>query len=296
MICYKIKNVSCEIEDFIETHLASCVGYFDRAHDVFYVTSSRMLVLIEGQFLTAVELSECINRRLWICMRPYLILMYAWMGAVRVRGSPADRSENQESTSVNATSKAIKWPILLVHSRIKTPYNYNGTPVCAYLHVIVFVYWSPADINVVNKKTSIDKSSQWKKRFLVSSPPPHERLQISIRKPQIFRNASNRYGVWTNIMGILMQIIDWKMKMKKGKNWPSYDRSSVRMIHVFCPFPNKTAKGLQWNSRQHLSAWRCLRFLKPHRYQRRNFKNNIAKSVVTEIINFSFIPSPPQTP
>ena len=27
---------------------ASCVGYFDRAYYGFYVTSSRMLVLIEG--------------------------------------------------------------------------------------------------------------------------------------------------------------------------------------------------------------------------------------------------------
>ena len=27
---------------------ASCVGYFDRTYNGFYVTSSRMLVLIEG--------------------------------------------------------------------------------------------------------------------------------------------------------------------------------------------------------------------------------------------------------
>ena len=31
-----------------ELIFASCVGYFDRAYDGFYVTSSRMLVLIEG--------------------------------------------------------------------------------------------------------------------------------------------------------------------------------------------------------------------------------------------------------
>ena len=43
------KNVSCEIEDFVEARLSSCcVGYFDRAYYGFYVTSSRMLVLIEG--------------------------------------------------------------------------------------------------------------------------------------------------------------------------------------------------------------------------------------------------------
>ena len=48
---------------------ASCVGYFDRAYYGFYVTSSRTLILIEGgQNLTAVELSECINMRLWICL------------------------------------------------------------------------------------------------------------------------------------------------------------------------------------------------------------------------------------
>ena len=41
------KNVSCEIEDFVEGRLSSCcVGYFDRAYYGFYVTSS--LVLIEG--------------------------------------------------------------------------------------------------------------------------------------------------------------------------------------------------------------------------------------------------------
>ena len=33
------------------------------------------------------------------------------------------------------------------------------------------------------------------KRHLVSSPPPHERLKISIRNSQNLRNASNRYGV-----------------------------------------------------------------------------------------------------
>ena len=32
---YKIKNVRCKIEDFIELIFASCVGYFDRANDGF---------------------------------------------------------------------------------------------------------------------------------------------------------------------------------------------------------------------------------------------------------------------
>ena len=53
---------------------ASCVGYFDRAYYGLYVTSSIMLVLIEGeQNLTGVELSDCTNMWLWICMRPYCI-------------------------------------------------------------------------------------------------------------------------------------------------------------------------------------------------------------------------------
>ena len=52
---------------------ASCVGYFDRAYYGFYVTSSRLLVFVEEeQNLTAVELGECTNMWLWICIRPYL--------------------------------------------------------------------------------------------------------------------------------------------------------------------------------------------------------------------------------
>ena len=45
---YKIKHVICEIEISSKLIFASCVGYFDRAYYGFYATSSRMLVLIEG--------------------------------------------------------------------------------------------------------------------------------------------------------------------------------------------------------------------------------------------------------
>ena len=44
----KFETFSCEIEDFVELIFASCVGYFDRAYYGIYVTSSRMLVLMEG--------------------------------------------------------------------------------------------------------------------------------------------------------------------------------------------------------------------------------------------------------
>ena len=53
---------------------ANCVGYFDRAYYGFYVTSSWILVLIEGNKIwPTVELSECTvqirSMWLWICMR-----------------------------------------------------------------------------------------------------------------------------------------------------------------------------------------------------------------------------------
>ena len=77
---YEIKKRSA-VRSRISSKLifASCVGYFDRAYCGFYVTSSRMLVLIEGNILnlTAVELTKCTSTKyhgmwLWICMQPYL--------------------------------------------------------------------------------------------------------------------------------------------------------------------------------------------------------------------------------
>ena len=46
---YKIKK-TLPVRSRISSKLifARCVGYFDRAYNGFYVTSSRMLVLIEG--------------------------------------------------------------------------------------------------------------------------------------------------------------------------------------------------------------------------------------------------------
>ena len=59
---YIIKWKTSAVRSRISSKLifASCVGYFDRAYYGFCVTSSRMLVLTEGQNLTAAELSECI--------------------------------------------------------------------------------------------------------------------------------------------------------------------------------------------------------------------------------------------
>ena len=59
---------------------ASCVGYFDLPYYcrgfMFYVTSSRMLSPYWGeQNMTAVELSECTNMWLRICMGPYFLLV-----------------------------------------------------------------------------------------------------------------------------------------------------------------------------------------------------------------------------
>ena len=59
---------------------ASCVGYFDRLHYGFYVTSSRLLsiVLIEGNEISQMWNSVGVQMRsLWlcayeVCIRPYL--------------------------------------------------------------------------------------------------------------------------------------------------------------------------------------------------------------------------------
>ena len=52
----------------------SCVGYFDRAYYGFYVTLTRVLVLLEGEHnLTAVELSECTNTK-YVAMDMYATL------------------------------------------------------------------------------------------------------------------------------------------------------------------------------------------------------------------------------
>ena len=57
---------------------ASCVGYFDRVYNGFYVTPSRMLVLIEGNKIWQLWNSMSVQIRsmwLWICVRPYLYLV-----------------------------------------------------------------------------------------------------------------------------------------------------------------------------------------------------------------------------
>ena len=63
--CHKIqKEVSCEIEHFVETHLFKlCEILQSRVLRVSHVTSSNMLVLVEGKIImSAVELSECRNK------------------------------------------------------------------------------------------------------------------------------------------------------------------------------------------------------------------------------------------
>ena len=60
---------------------ASCVGYCDRAYCGFYITSSNMLSLIEGQNLTDVELIECINMGLW-GMDATVFTFAGWLTAV----------------------------------------------------------------------------------------------------------------------------------------------------------------------------------------------------------------------
>ena len=67
---------------------ASCVGYFDRAHYGFYVTSSRMLVLVEGkksdscgtQWVYKYEV--CAYGYVLRSMRPYLFWLDVILTAV----------------------------------------------------------------------------------------------------------------------------------------------------------------------------------------------------------------------
>ena len=47
-IIYNFKTLAVRSRVSSKVIFASCVGYFDRAYDGFYVTSSKMLVLVEG--------------------------------------------------------------------------------------------------------------------------------------------------------------------------------------------------------------------------------------------------------
>ena len=80
----KRKNVSCEIENFVENHLRKLRGILrSRVLRVLCYLIKNVSPCWGGQNLTAVELIECINILLRICMRPYVHLLdVIWLTAV----------------------------------------------------------------------------------------------------------------------------------------------------------------------------------------------------------------------
>ena len=85
VIIIKWKNVSCEIDDFVETDPCKLRGILrSRVLRVLCNLIKKVSLFCGGQHLTAVELRGRINLWLWIYVRPYIQLVdVIWLTVVR---------------------------------------------------------------------------------------------------------------------------------------------------------------------------------------------------------------------